>query len=56
MPQKRRKMHSGDTHLRRGWRVRSRKRDMDEVCSLFSYTLLIHNPQINLFTFYLPDR
>lgn len=31
MPQKRRKMHSGDTHLRRRWRTRSRKRDLDEV-------------------------
>lgn len=32
MVQKRKKMHSGDTHLRRRWRVRSRKRDLDEVC------------------------
>ncbi|CAD7091371.1 unnamed protein product [Hermetia illucens] len=31
MVQKRKKMHSGDTHLRRRWRVRSRKRDLDEI-------------------------
>lgn len=32
-PQRRRKMHSGDTHLRRRWRLRSRKKDLDEVLS-----------------------
>ncbi|KAL9884311.1 zinc finger protein 593 homolog [Glossina fuscipes fuscipes] len=31
MAQKRKKMHSGDTHLRRRWRTRSRKRDLDEI-------------------------
>lgn len=30
-PQRRKKMHSGDTHLRRRWRLRSRKKDLDEV-------------------------
>ncbi|GAB0096750.1 Zinc finger protein 593 homolog [Sergentomyia squamirostris] len=30
-PQRRRKMHSGDTHLRRRWRTRSRKRDLDQI-------------------------
>ncbi|XP_053948057.1 zinc finger protein 593 homolog [Anastrepha ludens] len=31
MVQKRKKMHSGDTHLRRRWRVRSRRRDLDQI-------------------------
>lgn len=31
MPYARKKMHSGDTHLRRRWRLRSRKRDLDEI-------------------------
>uniref|UniRef100_A0A1B0BDK3 Zinc finger protein 593 homolog n=1 Tax=Glossina palpalis gambiensis TaxID=67801 RepID=A0A1B0BDK3_9MUSC len=31
MAQKRKKMHSGDTHLRRRWRTRNRKRDLDEI-------------------------
>ncbi|XP_055710257.1 zinc finger protein 593 homolog [Phlebotomus papatasi] len=30
-PQRRHKMHSGDTHLRRRWRTRSRKKDLDEI-------------------------
>ncbi|XP_059617196.1 zinc finger protein 593 homolog [Phlebotomus argentipes] len=30
-PQRRKKMHSGDTHLRRRWRTRSRKKDLDEI-------------------------
>lgn len=30
-PQRRRKVHYGDTHLARRWRVRSRKRDLDQV-------------------------
>lgn len=33
-PQRRKKMHAGDTHLRRRWRTRSRKRDLDEVIKL----------------------
>lgn len=37
-PERRRKVHYGDTHLQRRWRVRSRKRDLDLVSSglLFS--------------------
>uniref|UniRef100_A0A1A9UW44 Zinc finger protein 593 homolog n=1 Tax=Glossina austeni TaxID=7395 RepID=A0A1A9UW44_GLOAU len=31
MAQKRKKMHSGDTHLRRRWRTRNRRRDLDEI-------------------------
>uniref|UniRef100_A0A2M4AV84 Zinc finger protein 593 homolog n=1 Tax=Anopheles triannulatus TaxID=58253 RepID=A0A2M4AV84_9DIPT len=31
MPYARKKMHSGDTHLRRRWRLRNRKKDLDEV-------------------------
>ncbi|XP_058467497.1 zinc finger protein 593 homolog [Malaya genurostris] len=31
MPYARKKMHSGDTHLRRRWRLRSRKKDLDEI-------------------------
>lgn len=30
-PQRRKKHHSGDTHLVRRWRTRSRKRDLDQV-------------------------
>lgn len=30
-PQRRRKVHYGDTHLVRRWRTRSRKRDLDLV-------------------------
>lgn len=30
-PQRRRKVHYGDTHLARRWRTRSRKRDLDQV-------------------------
>lgn len=30
-PQRRRKVHFGDTHLQRRWRTRSRKRDLDQV-------------------------
>ncbi|XP_037932091.1 zinc finger protein 593 homolog [Teleopsis dalmanni] len=33
MVQKRKKMHSGDTHLRRRWRVRNRTRDLDQIDS-----------------------
>ncbi|XP_058813646.1 zinc finger protein 593 homolog [Topomyia yanbarensis] len=33
MPYARKKMHSGDTHLRRRWRLRSRKKDLDEIDS-----------------------
>uniref|UniRef100_A0A0K8TQY1 Zinc finger protein 593 homolog n=1 Tax=Tabanus bromius TaxID=304241 RepID=A0A0K8TQY1_TABBR len=31
MVQKRKKMHSGDTHLKRRWRVRNRRRDLDQI-------------------------
>ena len=31
MPQRRKKMHYGDTHLQRRWRVRNRKRDLDQI-------------------------
>ncbi|XP_058057338.1 zinc finger protein 593 homolog [Anopheles bellator] len=31
MPYARKKMHSGDTHLRRRWRLRNRKKDLDEI-------------------------
>ncbi|XP_067634640.1 zinc finger protein 593 homolog [Eurosta solidaginis] len=31
MVQKRKKMHYGDTHLRRRWRVRNRTRDLDQI-------------------------
>lgn len=31
MVQKRKKMHYGDTHLQRRWRVRNRTRDMDQI-------------------------
>uniref|UniRef100_T1PFR5 Zinc finger protein 593 homolog n=1 Tax=Musca domestica TaxID=7370 RepID=T1PFR5_MUSDO len=31
MVQKRKKMHSGDTHLQRRWRVRNRTRDLDQI-------------------------
>lgn len=31
MVQKRKKMHSGDTHLQRRWRVRNRTRDLDLI-------------------------
>lgn len=30
-PQRRRKVHFGDTHLQRRWRTRSRKQDLDQV-------------------------
>lgn len=30
-PQRRKKMHYGDTHLRRRWRTRSRRKDLDEI-------------------------
>jgi len=30
-PQKRKHYHKGDTHLRRRWRVRNRKRDLDQI-------------------------
>ncbi|KAI5632342.1 zinc-finger double-stranded RNA-binding domain-containing protein [Phthorimaea operculella] len=30
-PTKRRKYHSGDTHLARRWRVRNRKKDLDQI-------------------------
>lgn len=35
-PQRRRKVHFGDTHLQRRWRTRSRKRDLDQVNSIIS--------------------
>ncbi|XP_055548161.1 zinc finger protein 593 homolog [Wyeomyia smithii] len=31
MPYARKKMHDGDTHLRRRWRLRNRKKDLDEI-------------------------
>lgn len=31
MVQKRKKMHYGDTHLQRRWRVRNRRRDLDQI-------------------------
>ncbi|CAH2052390.1 unnamed protein product, partial [Iphiclides podalirius] len=31
MPYKRKKYHQGDTHLKRRWRVRNRKKDLDEI-------------------------
>ncbi|XP_075156469.1 zinc finger protein 593 homolog [Haematobia irritans] len=31
MVQKRKKMHYGDTHLQRRWRVRNRTRDLDQI-------------------------
>lgn len=31
MCQKRKKMHYGDTHLQRRWRVRNRRRDLDQI-------------------------
>lgn len=31
MPYKRKKYHNGDTHLKRRWRVRNRKKDLDEI-------------------------
>lgn len=31
MVSKRKKMHYGDTHLQRRWRVRNRKRDLDQI-------------------------
>uniref|UniRef100_A0A182W2Z2 Zinc finger protein 593 homolog n=1 Tax=Anopheles minimus TaxID=112268 RepID=A0A182W2Z2_9DIPT len=31
MPYARKKMHSGDTHLRRRWRLRNRRKDLDEI-------------------------
>ncbi|XP_058122727.1 zinc finger protein 593 homolog [Anopheles ziemanni] len=31
MPYRRKKMHDGNTHLRRRWRLRSRKKDLDEI-------------------------
>lgn len=30
-PQRRKKMHFGDTHLQRRWRTRNRNRDLDLV-------------------------
>ncbi|KAJ2940179.1 hypothetical protein O0L34_g11742 [Tuta absoluta] len=30
-PTKRRKYHNGDTHLARRWRVRNRKKDLDQI-------------------------
>lgn len=30
-PERRRKVHFGDTHLQRRWRTRSRKKDLDQV-------------------------
>ncbi|CAH2229184.1 jg27315, partial [Pararge aegeria aegeria] len=31
MPYKRKKYHVGDTHLKKRWRVRNRKKDLDEI-------------------------
>ncbi|CAH2093642.1 unnamed protein product [Euphydryas editha] len=31
MPYKRKKYHQGDTHLKKRWRVRNRKKDLDEI-------------------------
>ncbi|XP_055586658.1 zinc finger protein 593 homolog [Uranotaenia lowii] len=31
MPYARKKMHDGDTHLRRRWRLRNRQKDLDEI-------------------------
>ncbi|XP_034827644.1 zinc finger protein 593 homolog [Maniola hyperantus] len=31
MPYKRKKYHEGDTHLKKRWRVRNRKKDLDEI-------------------------
>lgn len=31
MPYARKKMHDGDTHLRRRWRLRNRKKDLDQI-------------------------
>lgn len=39
MVYKRKKYHYGDTHLKRRWRVRNRKKDLDEVI-IFTYFLL----------------
>lgn len=33
-PQRRKKMHYGDTHLQRRWRTRNRQKDLDEVSFL----------------------
>lgn len=31
MPYKRKKYHVGDTHLKKRWRVRNRKKDLDQI-------------------------
>lgn len=38
-PQRRRKVHFGDTHLQRRWRTRNRKRDLDMVSLISSWSL-----------------
>lgn len=40
-PQRRRKVHFGDTHLQRRWRTRSRKRDLDQVTEKNSFTFQV---------------
>lgn len=44
-PQRRRKVHFGDTHLARRWRVRNRKRDLDLVRLDTSYTTINQSKQ-----------
>lgn len=51
-PQRRRKVHYGDTHLQRRWRVRSRHRDLDQVNRrLFARCDQIKTPSHNLIIF-----
>jgi hypothetical protein len=33
-PYKRKKYHFGDTHLKKGWRVKRKTKDLDEVTTL----------------------
>lgn len=55
MTYKRKKYHHGDTHLKRRWRVRNRKKDLDEIDSDLKegmYVCLFSIQHINVLTWY----
>lgn len=49
-PQRRRKVHFGDTHLQRRWRTRNRKRDLDLVSIIIIFIKLMSSSFSRLYS------
>lgn len=51
-PQRRKKMHFGDTHLQRRWRTRNRHRDLDLVsffCNIQQSIIAVNKPLLRFY-------